>query len=427
MGSITEKKYHLSTLLVIITQSSLSFIFIKRGSIIFKKIKGEKKMKRFLLLLLVSTLAFSLVACSNDDADNKGIAIITSAAGANDNGYNEAAIDGAKQLEEEFDLPYHVVETDDIPGALESLADEGYELIFSLEYNFDALISGVAGGTPIAEQYPDTTFVVFNAEPNKAEDGSMIHDNVISVLFDVHEGSFLAGALSVQVIENADVLFGDENYSFADPDTEDGRAIGFIGGTQSAGITVFSYGFAEGIDKAASDLGVDYTYYADYAAGFGDPATGSTLANTMYNNGVNVVYSVAGVVGDGVTSKAAEVERLAIQVDADKDDQQPGYVLTSVLKNTNVPVYDITKEYIDGTIGDIELTLFYSLGSGATGITDLSVIEGYIVETGQTKWEEIKTYIEGLSDDIADGTITVTDAQRGEELDSSSLTNVTVE
>ena len=382
-------------------------------------------MKKVLTFLLVALVAFSLTACGGNDTEEKGIAIITSAAGANDNGYNESAIDGAKLIEDEFDVPYHVVETSDIPGALDQLADSGYKLIFTLEYNFDALITGIGGDDPIAEQYPDTTFVVFNAEPNKDANGDIIHDNVISVLFDVHEGSFLAGALSVQVNENADLLFGTDDYDFASVD-DGGRTIGFIGGTQSPGITVFSYGFVEGIDYVATELGVNYDYYSDYSAGFGDPAAGSTIANTMFNNGANVVYSVAGVVGDGVASKAAEINRLAIQVDADKDNDQPGNILTSVLKNTDVPVYDLSKDYIDGNLDDADRTLFYSLGSGATGITDLSVIEGFITEAGQAKWEEILAYIEGLSDDIADGSITVTDAQRGGELNESSLQSVTM-
>lgn len=381
-------------------------------------------MKKLLLVLFSAVAVFTLSACGETKEEQK-IAIVTSAAGQNDNGYNESAVEGAKQIKEEFNVDYHVVETTDVPGALDQLAESGYQLIFSLEYNFDALINGVGGETPIAEKYPDTTFVIFNANPNVDENGNVIHENVISVIFDVHESSFLAGALAVQVIENAATLFGTENYSFADP-AVDGRAIGFIGGVQSSGITVFSYGFVEGINKAASDLNVQYNYYSDYSAGFGDPAQGSTISNTMYNSGCNLVYSVAGVVGDGVASKANEVKRLAIQVDADKDADQAGYVLTSVLKNTKVPVYDLAKKMIDGELGNVENAITYDLNSGATGITDLSTIEAAVLSTGAAKWEEIKTYIEGLATGIANGTITVTDAVVGEEVSQSDLTNVTL-
>lgn len=381
-------------------------------------------MKKLLFLALVLVATFTLSGCKTDEVQNK-IAIVTSAAGANDNGYNESAIDGAKLIKEEFGLDYKVVETTDIPGTLEQLAASGYQLIFTLEYNFDALINGVGGATSIAEAYPDTTFVIFNANPNVDDNGAVIHDNVVSVIFDVHQSSYLAGALAVQVIENATTLFGTDDYSFADPLTT-GRAIGFIGGVQSSGITVFSYGFVEGINKAASDLDVHYNYYTDYSAGFGDPAQGSTIANTMFNSGCNVVYTVAGVVGDGAATKAAEVERLAIQVDADKDASQPGYVLTSVLKNTDVPVYDLAKNLIDGDLDTVDNVLFYDLDSGATGITSLKAIEAVILTSGEAKWAEILTYIDNLSSGIKAGTITVTDAVAGEEVTQAGLSNVTL-
>lgn len=381
-------------------------------------------MKKLLLVTLALFTTFTLAGCKTDEVENK-IAIVTSAAGPNDNGYNENAIDGAKLIKDEFGVDYKVVETDDIPGALDQLAESGYQLIFTLEYNFDALINGVGGSTPIAEKYPDTTFVIFNADPNTDADGNTIHENVISVIFDVHESSFLAGALAVQVIENADTLFGTTEYSFAST-SDNGRSVGFIGGVQSSGITVFSYGFAEGIDKAASDLDVQYDYYSDYSAGFADPAQGATISNTMFNNGCNVVYSVAGVVGDGASTKAAEVKRLSIQVDADKDASQPGHVLTSVLKNTGVPVYDLTKNLIDGDLDTVDNSLFYNLKTGATGITTLAEIEKAVIASGETKWAEIKAYVDALALEIENGTITVTDAVAGEELTQSDLTNVTL-
>lgn len=407
----------------------------------------KKQLKILVSVMLVAAMMFAFAACgqpetqpstggseqpsaessqpaeSVEPAADLKIAVITSAAGQNDNGYNASAVVGLEKVKQEFGADTKVVETEDIDGALKALAEEGYNLIFSLEYNFEALINGVGGEAPIAEQYPDTTFVVFNAEPNKDEAGNAIQSNVISVLFDVHEASFLAGALSAQVIENQDVLFGD-THSLT-PADNGGRTVGFIGGTNSAGITVFSYGFAEGVNYVASELGVNYTYYADYSAGFSDSATGSQIANTMYSQGANVVYACAGVVGDGVTAKANELKKLAIQVDANRDTDQPGYVLTSVLKNTEVPVYEISKALVDGTLGDkLGQSVFYSLGSGATGITDLATIEASVQESGKAKWEEIKAYVADLATKIADGTIVVTDAQAGETLGSLSNVNI---
>lgn len=395
----------------------------------------KKRVVQALGCILAMTMVVgSLTACggkSEKKAEKKAgsdvkVAIICSAAGQNDNGYNQSAVEGAKKAADEFGIEYKVVEpTTGVPQALESLADDGYNVIFNLEYDFEALIQGTGGAQPIAEMYPDTTFVCVNDNQNQDEDGNTIHDNVISVLFDVHQASFVAGALTTLVNENAETLFGTDGYNFT-PADNGGRSVGFIGGTNSNGITVFSYGYIEGINYEAEKLGVNYDYYAKYDAGFADSATGSTVAGTYYNQGANIVFSVAGSVGDGVASKAKEEGKLAIQVDANKDDQQPGYVLTSVIKNTEVPVYDIVKEAVNGKIDKMDRAQTYSLASGAASITDLSEISKHIQDSGKDKWEEIKTEIKDVEDKISDGTIVVTDAQSGEEFDASKCPNVTV-
>lgn len=390
----------------------------------------KKRIKMGYCLLLVVLAVGVITACSSDNEKKEGtkkIAIICDSAGQNDNGYNQSAVNGAKKVSEELGFEYKVIEpTNGVPAALEALAGDGYDIIYNLEYDFDALIKGVGGSKPIAELYPDTTFICFNDNPNVDEKGNMIHKNVISVLFDVHEASFLAGSLSTQVLENADVLFGN-NYKFT-PLDKGGRSIGFVGGTNSNGITVFSYGFIEGINHTAKELGVNYDYYAKYDAGFADPALGSTIAGTYFNQGANLIYTVAGGVGDGVTSKAKEEQKLAIQVDANKDNQQPGYVLTSVLKNTEIPVYEIAKALKDGKLGEMENLQNFSLASGATGITDLAEISKHIEtsEQAKEKWEEIRLYLEKLSKDIGDGKIKVTNAAMGDEFDPASCENVVI-
>lgn len=389
------------------------------------KIRSSKKLVSVLSMLMVAILMLSSCSGGSSGSAGKdmGIALITSAAGPNDNGYNASAIKGLEKVKADLGIEYKVVESTDIPGSLAELAKAGYKLIFSLEYNFDALINGVGGGKSIAEQYPDTTFVVFNDNPNVNADGTAKHKNVISVLFDVHEASYLAGALSVLVNENHEVLFDSANYSFTKGD--EGRKIGFFGGTKSNGITVFGYGFAEGMNYEASKLGVSYTYLSDYNVGFSDSAAGATKANTYYSEGANVIFSVAGAVGDGVTSKAKEVKKLAIEVDANKDNSQPGYVLTSVLKNTEVPVYSISEHYKKNTMDEVKgKVISYDLASKATGITDLSVIEGKVQASGKAKWDEIKAEIQDISSKIASGSIKVTNAQAGETFDKTSLSNV---
>jgi basic membrane protein A len=384
-------------------------------------------MRKAVGLLCTAVVAAMVLGCARTEKTAKSddvlrIAVVCSAAGQNDNGYNQSAITGAKAVAAELKAECNILEpTNGVPAALELLGEEGYDLVFNLEYDFDALIKGVGGAAPIAAQYPNTWYVVFNDNPNIDENGKTIHKNVISVLFDVHEGSFLAGYLSVLVNENAKTLFGD-GYNFAPP--ESARAIGFIGGTKSNGITVFSYGFIEGINYAAGELGVTYDYFAKYDAGFGDPALGSNVAGSYYGNGANIVYGVAGVVGDGITAKAKEVGRLAIQVDANKDNQQPGYVLTSVMKNTNIPVTVISRALADGSIGGMDNLQTYNLASGATGITDLSEIRKAVKDGA--KWNEITGKLNTVNSAITSGKIVIVNAQLGEVFDPAICPNVVI-
>lgn len=384
-------------------------------------------MKKFLLTIFALILSISVLACNDNNVDeNVKVGLIVSTAGANDNGYNQFAIDGLNKAATDFSIETQVVNNaTDVPGSLETLAEDGFDLIFTLEYNFAALVTDDGSGQSLAEKYPDTTFVTFNAFANTNESGAKIHDNVVEVLFNVNEGSFLAGALAALVIENNEVLFDSSEYSFTSVDNG-GRAVGFVGGVQSDGITVFGYGFAQGVEYIADELDVQYSLYETYSAGFGASQDNYNLIDSYFDSGVNVVFAAAGGVATNMRNAASDNGKLAIDVDANQDAQVPGSVLTSVLKNTDVAVYDLIDKFVnDTTIGG--QTFFYDLNSGATGITDLATIEGYVKEdqAAQDKWAEIKAKIAQIQSDISNGTIDVIDAQAGEVLDYDTLDHVT--
>lgn len=385
-----------------------------------------KKYLRILsLCLALVMIAAAFAGCNKGNGDGKAnfkVAFVCSAAGQNDTGYNKSACDAIKEVAGELGVEYKIVEpTNGVAMALETLAEDGYNLIFSLEYDFEALVNGVGGSKAIAEQYPNTYFVIFNDNPNVNEDGSVKHKNVISVLFDVHEASYLAGYAYVLMNENQAALFG-EGYNLTPLETA--RAAGFVGGTNSNGILVYSYGFLQGMEKAAAEFNVTYDYYAKYDAGFTDPAVGSTVAGTFFDNGANIVFADCGTVGDGITSKAKEVGKIAIQVDANLDNTQPGHILTSVLKITGVPVKTITRAYADGSISKMDNLQSYNLNSGATGITDMSVIGGHVKDAAL--WKQITDKVNSAAEEIKSGKIVVVNAQNGETLDPSEVPHINI-
>lgn len=350
------------------------------------------------------------------------VGVVCSAAGQNDSGYNKAIVDKVNALASEKGFHAQIIEpTNGVPNAIETLAEDGYQLIFSMEYDFEALVNGVGGAKPLAEQYPDTTFVIFNDNPNLTDAGDVKHKNVIAVLFNVNESSYLAGYLYGLVNEAHDKLFSDD-YQFVS--TDEARVAGFIGGTNSNGILVYSYAFMQGINDAAAETDVKYDYYAKYDAGFTDSALGSTVAGTYFDNKANIVFADAGTVGDGITSKAKEVGRLSIQVDANLDGQQPGHVLTSVLKLTDVPGESIVNAYLAGKIAEQSNLQTFGLKSGATDITDLATISEYIQD--KDIWNEIVEKTNAKKQAIIDGSLKVIDAQSGDTFDAAKVPNVIV-
>ncbi len=384
-------------------------------------------MKKILAIVLALSMVFALCAVSASADSKLKIGFVTSAAGANDNGYNRSAVEAVKACAEEFGFDYKIVEPSaslTVGQAIEALAEDGFDMVLNLEYDFAALINGTGatGNVPIAEQYPDVTFVIFNDNPNVNEDGSVKFSNVYSCMFNVNEASYLAGYLSVYVNENLDKLF-PEGYSFTP--TSEARGIGFVGGTDSAGIRVFSYGFMEGIQAAAEELGgVAYDYYPVYDAGFVDSAAGNTTAGNMYQRGANVVFADCGNVGDGITERAEADGKLAIQVDANLDDTHPGHILTSVLKITGVPTRSLIEAKVNGTIDQLDNLLNFSLGSGASGITDLATISGFVAD--KDCWNEIVAKVNDKAEKIGSGEIVVTNAQNGDEFDPASCPLVVV-
>lgn len=355
------------------------------------------------------------------------VGFVTSASGQNDNGYNRSAVEAIKTAADEYGFEYRVVEPSSsltVGQAIEALAEEGYGLIFNLEYDFAALIdgTGAAGNVPIAEKYPDTTFVIYNDNPNVNEDGSVKYDNVYSCMFNVNEASYLAGYLAVQMNENQQALF-PEGYNLAP--LSESRGIGFIGGTDSAGIRVYSYGYMMGIQAAAEEYDVQYDYYPVYDAGFTDSAAGNTTTGNMYQNGVNVVFADCGNVGDGITERADSDGRLAIQTDADLDSTHPGHIITSVLKITGVPTRALIDAKISGELDGMDNLLNFDLASGATGITDLSVMTQTVAD--KDLFEQIKAKVNDQAEKIKSGEIDVVNAQIGETFDPSTCPRVTIQ
>lgn len=304
------------------------------------------------------------------------VGLVIAQGGLGDESYNDLAFAGLTRAGEATGLEVRPVEANDIVAegeqVLRRAADAGFGLIIDLEFAHADLLPQVAA------DYPDTNFSFVNLP--------IEGDNILSIVFKEHEGSFLAGMLAALVTSDPD-----------NPKTNEDKVIGVVGGTKSAGIDKFIVGFMQGAEYVDPEVEVLVSYTNDFA----DAARGRDAAMAMFDQGADVVYQVAGGAGLGVLDAAAERGHYAIGVDNDQDGLQPGHVLTSMVKWVDRGIEQVVTEYAAGQFaGGTVLEL--GLAEDGVGLTDFE-------HTAADIPQEFLDQIDGARQAIIDGEIDVWD------------------
>ncbi len=346
-----------------------------------------KKRKLGLALSLVLAAGTILGACGSDDSKEKdsgsgdkdsfSVAMVTDVGGVDDKSFNQSAWEGiqafgkANDLKEKEGYDYLQSESDaDYATNLNSLVRNGYDLIFGIGFKLAADIKEVA------EQRPDSKFAIV--------DEVVEADNVASITFKEEQGSFLTGVVAAMSTKS--------------------NKLGFIGGIDSELINKFEVGFIAGAKSVNPDIEVD----VKYANAFDDATTGKELANTMYKQGVDVIYHAAGDTGTGVFTAATEIKAKdkdanvwVIGVDRDQveEGKVPGtdlnITLTSMIKRVDLAVEDLATKTMNGDFPGGE-NIQYGLDDNAVGISEsqenvseeaLKAVEEWTkkIKSGETK------------------------------------------
>jgi basic membrane protein A len=229
----------------------------------------------------------------------------------------------------------------------------------------------------------------FDADPP-----APVCENCAGLTFAEEQGSFLVGAAAAMNSESG--------------------TLGFIGGVGGFGlIEKFEAGFAAGAKAVNPDITIipQYITMAPDFDGFVAPDRAREIALAMYDQGADVVYHAAGGSGAGLFEAAAERSESggskvwAIGVDSDQyltaAPEVQEYILTSMLKQVNTAVFEITKAQQDG-----------SFAAGNT-VYDLSVDGVGYSTSGDFLTAEQITTLEDFKAQIIDGTIVVPTAPEG--------------
>ena len=194
------------------------------------------------------------------------------------------------------------------------------------------------------DQYKDVSFILLDGEPHNADySEKRIEKNVMPILFQEDEPGFLAGYAAVK-----------------DGNTK----LGFLGGMAVPAVVRFGYGFAEGADYAAKELGIDnIEIMYNYTGAFAATPEAQSMAASWFQNGTQVIFGCGGAVGNSVMAAAEEKGGKMIGVDVDQSFESPS-VITSAMKQLSVSVYDGVKAYYDNQFPGGKTSIFTAKNDG---------------------------------------------------------------
>jgi len=245
-------------------------------------------------------------------------AIIYDVGGKADKSFNEAAYHGVLRFEHETGIEvreFEITNEAQRVQAFANMARRGATIIVGVGFTQRAAIETVA------PQYPDKKFTLIDAVSTMK--------NVQSVVFREQEGSFLVGVIAALASKT--------------------HKVGFVGGMDIPLIRRFAAGYQAGARYADPSAEVLINMTGTTPAAWQDPARGAELAQSQFDRGADVVFAAAGSTGLGVLQAAADAKKLAIGVDSDQDFLHPGTMLTSMVKGTDVAVYEAFRSAKDGT------------------------------------------------------------------------------
>lgn len=358
-------------------------------------------MKKVLSVVLALTMVFSLCACGGAAADTSKagsytngsdvademtsadgkyqIALVTDVGQLKDGSFNEGTWNGVKLYAANNGKSYKYYQPangseatdDDRYNAMAAAAEAGAEIIVTPGFLQEAAL------TKAATNYPDVKFVFIDG-------WSLGLDNVAAVAYKEHECGYFAGYAVVK----------------------DGfTKLGFCGGGGGTNPACcrYGYGFVQGANAAAAELGVnvDINYTWLYGASYSPSTELQTLANGWYENGTEVIFACGGTLCQSVFAAAAANDGKVVGVDVDQAGDSDT-VITSAMKELANSVQQMAAKFYEGKWNEIGNTC-QTLGA-AEGDTGLP--------TADSSWRFSKFTVDeykAMFQNVVDGKLVIDD------------------
>jgi len=354
-----------------------------------------KKIYALLAALLVASML--LTACGGTTPAAPGTANfkvgqVTDLGGIDDKSFNATAYAGITQAQADLGVEGKYLESkqqSDYAKNIQQFLDEDTDLIVTVGF-----LLGVDTATA-AKANPDTKFAIvdyaypdcFGSQVEGKDCGSASEiPNVLGLTFSTDQAAFLAGYAAAAT-------------------TKTGK-VGTFGGINIPPVTIFMQGFQAGVNyynqqkgTSVEVLGWD-TAKSDglFTGNFDSTDDGRSFAQSLMQEGADVIMPVAGPVGLGSAAVCKETGQCwIVGVDTDWTVSASEYtdvILTSVMKNMNVAVFDTIKAAKDGTFkGGIYVGTLANNGVGLAAVNGASA--------------ELQAELDQIKADIISGKITV--------------------
>ncbi|MCA1816127.1 MAG: BMP family ABC transporter substrate-binding protein [Acidobacteria bacterium] len=314
----------------------------------------RKLARKVLSVAMVAVAVIAPAACTmprdeGGDPSKIRVGIVYDIGGKDDRSFNNAALVGVtcaatgKHLDgTPCDKPsLGIVLRDVEPGnptsiepAMRAFAERGYDLVIGVGFAQAPIMESVA------KDYPNIHFAIIDGVINKTDQNGkpipdQFADNVASLVFREHEGSYLVGMIAAKTTKT--------------------NTLGFIGGMDIPLIHRFEKGYEEGARSVNPNIQIIQNYVGVTDTAWNNPGKGKELALAQIGKGADVIFTAAGNSGLGAfdaveqEGKGADgrATHFVIGVDSDQNMVKPGYVLTSMVKRVDNAVYEIVNDVVN--------------------------------------------------------------------------------
>ena len=262
-------------------------------------------MKKFFALFLCLCMMVALcstMALADEPAElntDLRVAMITDYGDITDQSFNQTTYEACKEYCEEAGLEFKYYKPgsdsdDDRITMIENAIEEGYNVIVMPGYAFAPAIAATA------PEYPEVTFIALDVSEYDLSSAGLdpLPANLYSAVYQEELCGYMAGYAAVKL-----------GY----------KSLGFLGGMAVPAVVRYGYGFVQGADAAAAELGLtDVTINYAYGNQFYGDADITAAMDTWYAGGTEIVFACGGGIFTSAAEAAAKVGGKVIGVDTDQ-------------------------------------------------------------------------------------------------------------